>query len=160
MNELTQARAEELNSMFVEFSFHEEEPDREQFDKIDNPLELHFIACFYNWDDGEEVLEWIVNNPLCDQGTAKMIFWRSQPSFYTQFATADEADYESGMFELVRTIMDKLEQGFYRNAEIGYDPSNDPAAEETDVAYPNAKWLIPDQLKTVSPGAVPDWAQI
>ncbi|MGN6211121.1 DUF4274 domain-containing protein [Parafilimonas sp.] len=37
-------------------------------------MEYHYITSIYNWDDGTEVLSWIINSSLCDSATAKMIF--------------------------------------------------------------------------------------
>jgi len=147
METLNQERKDQLQDKFFEFSFKGEQPDRDFFNSIDNPLECHYIASIYNWDDGPEVLSWIVNNPICEAGTAKMIFWRSQPSYYTRFLTTDEAKFDSDVFLLIRTIIENFQRGFYTNKNIGYNPNDDPSAEETDSKDPNAKWEIPDLMK-------------
>lgn len=151
---ITHERAEFLIQHFFEFSFgHEDDdeaglPDRAAFDTIDNPLELHFVADNYNWDDGEEVLNWIINSPLCDKATAMMIFWRAQPDFYTERATKEDAGIEEETWELLQNIMRNMEQGFYTHAHLEYDPAKDPAAEETDIDNPDSKWKIPEFMKT------------
>lgn len=150
---LSQERKQLLEDKFFEFSFGNSQPDKIFFDTLDNPLEYHYIADIYNWDDGVEVLSWIINNPLCDTGTAKMIFWRAQPSYYTQFLTKEEADFDREVFELIKTIIEKIQTGFYRRQNIAYNPIKDPAAEETDYEDPEAKWKIPDFMKEPSPGA-------
>lgn len=137
-----------LQEHFFEFSFEDREPDREVFDSITNPVEYHLIAANYNWDDGPEVLSWIVNSPLCDKGTAMMIFWRAQPDFYTRFLSAEEASYEEGVYTLLRNIIDNWESGFYQTAIISYNPRKDPAAP-SDIDYRDLKekWPIPGYLK-------------
>lgn len=149
---LSQERKLLLQDKFFEFSFDDKEPDKSFFETIDNPLEYHYIATVYNWDDGTEVLTWIVNSPLCDAGTAKMIFWRSQPSYYTRFSTKEEARFDSDVFELLKNIIDNFQKGIYSNQNIAYDATEDPSAEETDYKDPNAKWVIPDFMKEPSTG--------
>ncbi|RZK25820.1 MAG: DUF4274 domain-containing protein, partial [Hymenobacter sp.] len=93
-----------LHAHFFEFSFEGRVPDRTVFEAITNPVEYHLIAADYNWDDGPEVLRWIVTSSLCTQATAQLIFWRAQPSFYTQFSSAEEATYEAEVYTLLRTL--------------------------------------------------------
>jgi len=39
------------------------------------PAEWHGVAEGWNWDEGEEPLLWIVEQPQCDRATALTIFW-------------------------------------------------------------------------------------
>ncbi|MBO2011415.1 DUF4274 domain-containing protein [Hymenobacter negativus] len=71
---ISQERANFLEANFFQFSFEEREPDRTLFDTITSPTELHYMAHIYNWDDGPEVLGWIIDSPYCDRGTSAMIF--------------------------------------------------------------------------------------
>jgi Domain of unknown function (DUF4274) len=128
------------------------EPDKEFFDTITDPVEYHYIASIFNWDAGIELLSWIINNPICDAGTAKMIFWRSQPSYYTIFSSVEEAEHHSEIFILVRSIIENFQNRFYMNQNIFYDPNADPSAEETAYQDPEAEWEIPDFMKESSPG--------
>jgi hypothetical protein len=43
--------------------------------KLQRPEVWHVVAKHWNWDDGIEVLDWIVSQPQCDAGTARSIFW-------------------------------------------------------------------------------------
>jgi hypothetical protein len=150
---ITKERAQLLINNFFEFSFNDREPDRKLFDLITNPLELHFIADRYNWDDGAEVLSWIINSRICDKATAKLIFWRSQPDFYTAFLNEQEADYEADTYLLLRNIIDNFEKGFYKSEGIAYDPRKDPGAPSNiDYRNPKEKWTIPEYLKTPNEG--------
>lgn len=128
------------------------EPDRAFFDTITDPVEYHYIVSVFNWDAGIEWLSWIANSPICDEGTAKMIFWRSQPSFYTMFLSAEEAKNHSEIFILIRSIIENIENKFYKNQNIFYDPDTDSLAEEVAYQDPDAKWEIPNFMKESSPG--------
>lgn len=93
------------------------------------------------------MLRWIVTSSLCTQATAQLVFWRAQPSFYTQFSSAEEATYEAEVYTLLRTIMQRWEEGLYQPNLIAYDPSTDALAEALDSTYPQPKWTIPVSLK-------------
>ncbi|TGD80288.1 DUF4274 domain-containing protein [Hymenobacter wooponensis] len=152
---VSEERAQLLADKLFQFSFEEREPDKEFFDSLTNPVELHLIAGVYNWDDGMEVLLWIIDNPICDKATAAMIFWHAQPSYYTEFATEQEATYDADVYRLLRKIMTNWEVGFYRTNLISYDPRQDVKAEPIDSTYPNPKWSIPDYIKQPQVGQFP-----
>ncbi len=143
-------RAEILDNNFFEFSFNDKTPDKKLFDSITEPAELHYIADKYNWDDGPEVLAWIINNPICDIGTAKLIFWRAQPDDYTSYSSEEESS--DGVYTLLQNIITNFEKGFYKNEKILYDPLGDDGAPDINNENPNPKWKIPDYLKTRGKG--------
>lgn len=149
---VSEKRAKFLDENFFEFSFNEKTPDKSIFDAITEAVELHYIADKFNWDDGPEVLNWIVNSPICDKGTAKLIFWRAQPDHYTRFADPKEADHDADVYELLRDIIDNFENNFYKSERIFYDPRQDSAISDVDYINPNTKWTIPEHLKTPSKG--------
>ncbi|MBL7717372.1 MAG: DUF4274 domain-containing protein [Flavipsychrobacter sp.] len=152
---ITQERAEFLVEHFFEFSFGDEAdspPNQQAFNTINNPLELHFIADNYNWDDGVELLDWIINSPLCDKATAMMLFWRAQPDYYTEYATKEEANYDGDIWMLLQRIIQNVEKGFYTHQQLEYDSRKDPAAEKIDMDNPNSKWKIPDYMKVALKG--------
>lgn len=144
---VSEARIALLQAHFFEFSFDGRVPDRAVFETITNPVEYHLIAANYNWDDGSQVLRWIVTSPLCERATAQLIFWRAQPAFYTRFTSAEEADYEAEVYTLLRTIMQQWEAGTYSSTLIAYDPRTDPMAEDITYHDPQEKWAIPSYLK-------------
>jgi hypothetical protein len=150
---ISKVRTQFLTDNFFEFSFDDREPDKDVFDQITSPSELHFIAETYNWDDGTEVLSWIINSTICDKATARLIFWRSQPDFYTAFLSEEEAGYEAQTYTLLRNIIDNFAMDFYKSERIAYDPRKDPGAP-SDINYRNAKekWQIPLYLKAASEG--------
>jgi len=137
-----------IKDKFFEVSFRgggDDKASRDDFDKLTSSKDLHYLASIFNWDDDKDVLEWIINSPLCDKGTALLIFWRSQPDFYTRFDNEDEADYERETFRLVRNIVKNFHDGIYKKARIRFNPKSD----EFDVNYVDskAKWVIPDEMK-------------
>lgn len=142
-----------LQEHFFEFSFENRKPDRAVFNTITNPVEYHLIAANYNWDDGSEVLSWIINSSLCDKGTVMMIFWRAQPDYYTRFSSIEEADYEAEVYTLLRNIIDNWDADFYQTSIISYDPRKDPVTPSNiDFRDLKEKWPIPKYLKEAIQG--------
>lgn len=149
---ISQERADFLEANFFQFSFEEREPDRALFNTISDPIDLHYLVHIYNWDDGPEVLGWIIDSPHCDRGTAAMIFWRSQPAFYTEYNQESEMDLPDGVLPLLQRIMQHWEQGFYQRTQIAYDRSEDPGAEDIYENKPKRQWPIPGYLIEPTPG--------
>lgn len=150
---VSRQRAVFLESNFFEFNFREQEPDRTLFDTITDSAELHYLAHIYNWDDGAEVLTWIIDSNHCDQGTAALVFWRSQPDYYTAFSNETEAEWAADVYTLLRRIVYNWESGFYKQKQIAYDPESDPGAPRNlDERNPIEKWAIPAYLKNSTPG--------
>ncbi|WP_417761656.1 DUF4274 domain-containing protein [Shewanella sp.] len=46
--------------------------------------ELHYVAANLNWDDGITAAQAIINHPLCDAGTALLLYWRGQGYWYSK----------------------------------------------------------------------------
>lgn len=117
---------------------------------------LHAAADEHNWDDGTAKLRKILANPLCDRGTALLIYWRGAPAFYLSFATPEAAptharDVARLLFELERRLMN---DGFATNA-IGFDPKNDRGTDHTKLKKPeDAVREIPQVLCVANAPAV------
>ena len=148
---ISQKRAEFLEENFFELSFQDQVPDRALFDSITDPAELHYLADGYNWDDGPELLEWIVSSPLCDQGTAALIFWRAQPDDYTEYASDEEMSCPDGVVSLLQHIIANWERGLYTQRNISYNRNEDPSAGEVYHST-TRKWSIPAFLLEPTPG--------
>ena len=143
---ISQKRAEFLKENFLDLSFQDQKPDRAVFDSITDPAELHYLTDIHNWDDGVEVLSWIIDSPYCDWGTAALIFWRSQPDFYTEYAQESEMSLADGTLSLLKRIMQNWERGFYVRQHVAYNHREDPAAEKDYGNNPWSKWQIPAYL--------------
>ena len=62
-----------ITENFIEFSFNNEEenylPNFNLFEKL-NSADQYYLAENYNWDNGVEILKWIIESEKCDKGTA------------------------------------------------------------------------------------------
>ena len=81
-----------------------------------------------------------------------MIFWRSQPSYYTTIESEENADWDLDVYKLLNNIIRNFEENFYQNERIAYDPALDFSAEDLHVEEPNAKWEIPSWMKEATTG--------
>jgi hypothetical protein len=99
--------------------------DYNVLDSISTSEELHFIAEIFNWDYNIELLMKIINNPLCDKGTALMIYWLSCPGYYTQFDNEEDVDINPEIFVLIKNIEENYKTGFYKNENILFNPNSD-----------------------------------
>src|SRR5262245_12922454 len=45
--------------------------------------------------------EWrrVIDNPLCDRGTALLVFWQNSPGYLYQYASAAEVPYDDGRYD-------------------------------------------------------------
>lgn len=99
------------------------------------------------------MLRWIIDSPHCDRGTAALIFWRSQPEYYTQFTNDAEATWAADVYALLRRIILNWENGKYGHEQISYDPKTDQGAPRNiNERNPQEKWPIPDYLKLPTKG--------
>jgi len=94
---------------------------------------LHLYADGFNWDTGVEELRRVTRHPLCDRGTALLIYWRGGPGWYAQYSdraeirSADEADGYDLSQEIDRLII----QGRFATYRFHYDPTNDRGTDLT-----------------------------
>lgn len=90
----------------------------EEFQKIESPVELHQLAqqCYFY------IQQWIVESKYCSEATALMIFWNSTPYEYVRFSWKSKKGTNEDL-DLIRTIINNFEKGFYLKTDIAYDPS-------------------------------------
>jgi hypothetical protein len=92
------------------------------------PTELHALAFSWNWDDDLKPMSEIIRSPICDKGTALLIYWYAGPVWlYQTYANEDEikGSYERERYRLVKEIEEKYTSGFYKSETINFDPSRD-----------------------------------
>jgi hypothetical protein len=98
--------------------------------------EIHAYADKFNWDDSLESLSWILENSLCELGTAIMIYWKATPLyFYEKFESREKfAEQKSAYYtdedwfksyDLIKTIEKKFDEKFYKTRVIQYSVSKD-----------------------------------
>jgi hypothetical protein len=139
-------RAEFIEQQFFEWSINQPEdapPNAKAFSELVHPAELHYLAAIYNWDDGPQVLEWIIDSPMCSRSTANLIFWRAAPDYYLKF-DLESADgcypSEREVLALLRKIVRKYHEGSFPDLDIEFDPEE----EIEDIMTEHPKWAIPD----------------
>ncbi|RNI27876.1 DUF4274 domain-containing protein [Rufibacter immobilis] len=142
---ISQSKCDLINANFIQSSIEDEKELFNSFKKLNSSAQLHYLADLFNWDEEKNVLEWIVDSPLCDYGTALLIFWRAQPDFYTQFANEAEAGYEKDTYNLLQKILGNYRNEKYREARIKYLPLED--GQDIENNYPDPKWEIPEEFK-------------
>jgi hypothetical protein len=86
-------------------------------------IELHHFACNFNWDCGTDELAAVIEHPECDAGTAMMIFWLGQPTYYyRRHRDGKLAEHEHSAFNFLRHIDTRLMSNDFANAAIACDP--------------------------------------
>ncbi|WP_210489408.1 DUF4274 domain-containing protein [Rufibacter aurantiacus] len=142
---IPQSKTDLIHTNFIESQLEDEKELFDSFKKLNSSAQLHYLADLFNRDEEKNVLEWIVDSPLCDYGTALLIFWRAQPDFYTQFADKSEAGYEKDTYRLLQKILGNYRDGKYKKARIKYLPQED--GQDIENNYPDQKWEIPEEFK-------------
>jgi hypothetical protein len=94
-----------------------------------DPEELHAFADTYNWDKGTWALQEILDNPACEAATALLIYWRSGPEFYLQYADRDAlladplASHALKEFDFLTKLEARYVAGEFPVGSISFDPS-------------------------------------
>jgi hypothetical protein len=116
------------------------------FESVTDPEELHLFA---NWNGNGLVEEMrrVVEHPLCDLGTALLIYWRGKPGYYLQFA--DRTDVPScnlNAYDLLRDIEDLVARKRFKTSRFNFDPRNDHGHD-----------LTPHSHQLTDGRHIPDW---
>lgn len=140
---------------FIEYSFENGDydftPDFEIFKKL-NSTDQYFLAENYNWDDGIEVLNWVINSPKCDKGTATLIFWNAQPRDYAEFNIDNVSESDKEIFDLLQKIISKIKNREFKKSRFEFIPSQYEVSEyssEFDI------WNLPQELLDGNKGISP-----
>jgi len=115
------------------------------------PEQWHQSVRDYNQLLGLEPLKWIICNPLCDKGTALLIYW------YIILMTGDKRDndteklisFNDEWINLALEIEEKFGNDFYTKEEFAYDPSNDSG---TDFTKGHHNGFIPEVMFAATHG--------
>lgn len=117
--ELQRRRVPELHALFGA-----RKPPRALKDL--DAFELHLRAERWSFDDGARPLVAIVKHEACDLGTALSIYWRCLPRRYLAYRTKKEVPaHERDVWDLVRAIEERAEQGGWRSRLVPFDPRAD-----------------------------------
>ena len=148
-----------IKKNFIEFSFDDEAdsddefiPDFEKFQSL-NSAEQYYLADIYNWDDGPIVLQWIVESPKCDKGTACMIFWRAEPGYYFDFSADTIGEYQKGVWDLLQKIITRFKANDFVQSKYEFLPDKEGFRTDWETAV--GIWEIPQDLKDGIKGKKP-----
>ena len=149
---VTAKREQFIKDHFLELSFGDRKLDKNKFESL-RSAELHFLAEIYNWDDGIEVLNMIIDSERCDAGTAMLIFWKAEPYYYTQYDEDNVTDMDKDVLLLLKKIIKKIENKSFRHSWFTFNPIRE--GYDVDEGYQNPKWTIPHRLKNGTSGFHP-----
>lgn len=142
-----------IRDNFIEFSFDSDDkkylPDFKLFKKL-NSTDQYYLAANYNWDDGVEILKWIIESRKCDKGTASLIFWISEPDYYFEKSESEISDYEKENFLLLKRIVEKFNKKEFKRSKLKYDPTD--REKRINWSKQNSEWNIPEELKKATKG--------
>jgi hypothetical protein len=99
--------------------------------------ELHAFVDEMNWDGGgADRLTRVLAHPLCDRGTALMIYWRAQPRFFIKYVTRERVRDElwpSALedYDMLRDVERRFESDGFATADIPFNPANDKGHDHT-----------------------------
>lgn len=120
---------------------------------INSTKRLHAFVDKFNWDNGVEYMKAAANHPLCERGTAMMIYWRSDPSYYLKYNSVEDdmPDYERDTMKIQLLIETRIKEEFYNSKTISFDPTNDNGInwiKERNSEEDKNKRKIPDFMIT------------
>jgi Leucine-rich repeat (LRR) protein len=73
----------------------------------------------------EELLA-IVRHPLCDRGTALLVYWTRAPHYYLRYTSEEGVrPFELPGWQLMRALEERVGQDDFAGREIWFDPRND-----------------------------------
>jgi hypothetical protein len=115
--------------------------------QVQTSEELHQFAANFNWDTGADVLEKVVKHPLCDKGTALMIYFLGKPEWYYNHLRRGKSliGDQPKMLAFLQSIERMVSRGEFTSSNIAFDPTrvrgvlNSLAREGAD--------LVPDYMK-------------
>jgi hypothetical protein len=95
------------------------------FEKLSTSEELHYLIKKWNWDDGYEIPQKVLSHPLCDKGTALMIYWLATPDYFTKFKNEEEVPtYNRGNYRLVKNAENLLLNNSFKLKNIKFNPKS------------------------------------
>ena len=119
---------------------------------------LHQFVLNYNWDAGNESMQWVIRNPLCDKGTALLVYWHAISSTLYQYTLREDVpDWLISSYDLVTEIEEKYLSGFYKLSNLKFDPRNDDQWDNVaEITAKELKRPIPIEMMAASPGEEPE----
>ncbi|MDO4777961.1 MAG: DUF4274 domain-containing protein [Tissierellia bacterium] len=96
---------------------------KEEIKQISSLEELHLLTAEYNFDAGNFLSEQVINHPLCDIETAKVIYCLSSPTYiYEKYGSLEKCPKEDYICyddaKLLSTIEEKVKNGVFKTGLI------------------------------------------
>jgi len=115
---------------------------------LKTPIEYHQLLLHWNFDDGIEPLEYIVEQPETDLGTVVLLYWLIGPGSIFQFR-----EKKPQLFALLQKIEKNVAAGFYQNQNISVNPVDSEGTNFT-AERANQEYFdkIPEIFKNPTPG--------
>ena len=148
-----------IKKNFIEFSFDDDIdndedtiPDFKKFQTL-NSAEQYYLADNYNWDDGTIVLDWIIDSPKCDKGTACLIFWRAEPDYYFDYTAETIEEYQADVWNLLQKIVERFKKDDWKSSKFEFIPAKE--GYKTNWPIKLDIWKFPNELNEGIKGKKP-----
>lgn len=93
---------------------------------------LHRKALGYNWDNGIEGLQKILDDRACDRGTALAIYWMGAPGYYREYRKVTDAEsWERKTLRFLRALERRYLRGEFASATVLFNPRFDKTTVDT-----------------------------
>ncbi len=113
----------------IDFLLYECEDDAtfaETLLRIESSAELHALAQQINWDGGFDELNAVLEHPLCDRGTALMVYWLGEPTYFADFASDDDVPpVNQPLKQFLNRVENQLMTEHFKSNTICFDPMAD-----------------------------------
>jgi hypothetical protein len=121
-----------------------------QFAAISSPEELFLYAS--DSHPNQSPREWLrlLDSPLCDSGTALLIFWRNSPVYY--YGDEPAGGWDRERYDLVREIERRYRAGEYPSAAVRFDPASFKGSDFLAAHRPEELERVPEVMRRPSPG--------
>lgn len=134
------------------YEIETDEQFTEYLSKINSSEPLHYLASGINWDGDLEAINYVVNHPNCDRGTALLVYWYNQPGFWSLKTESELKEYELESFQLHRELEKRLLGNFYKQSAICFDPYTDQGLDWVSSLNKRELENIPPSLIQISIG--------
>jgi Domain of unknown function (DUF4274) len=106
--------------------------------EVQSSEELHEFVDRWNWDGGTEPVRRALAHPLCDRGTALLVYWRIDPIFYLKPEQHTRSKVKANLWpdavvhwDILREIERRLVANDFHSARVPFDPTNDRGRDRT-----------------------------
>lgn len=118
---------------------------------LDTPEKLHQFALDYSWKNGDQIPRWMIQQPLCDRGTALLIYWQASPRYYCQYQHRFEVpERERSGYDLIKEIERRYLGGWYQQRSIYFNPRCDHSSGVESVNWTTAYLDLPQRSQIPS----------